>query len=411
MPSAKNDDLRQLMARARAQLAVLGDDPLHSPVLLEAVRRETAAAAVAVLPGDDGTRGRRAPAEPFLTLPGVDAGMLAESPAAAQPHDAAPAVAASDVLRAAREAMEKVAAEGTASNLTDFQRISVEAIVQLTGRPAMRYRNGVVQSPPNDEGDNSRWRTFVATARSKINRASASVGQVGLVRGDGSVEAIGTAWRLGADLVVTNRHVAAAFAKDRTVAPSKWKLDSKKKAVVNFSATDASLSDVRFDVDALGFCADEESIDFAVFRLRAGSAAFPAALPLDFSAESVGREIGAGAAKRFEGEEVYVVGHPFRDVATAATTTVFGVADGLKRCSPGLVTAISKLEHAFEHDCSTLGGNSGSCVLSVARHRVVGLHYGGVSVNENQIGLANVALGLFRLGAHRAAEILKTGAV
>jgi hypothetical protein len=387
MPSARNDDLRQLVNRARTQLAGIGD-PSGSGVLLESVRSTISRAAFE--------------SAATVELPGVDSGT---------PLDAAPAVAANDVVRAAQEAIESVAAGGSASNLTDFQRVSLEAIVQLTGRPAMRYRDGVVQQPPNSEGDNERWRTFIATARSKINKASASVGQVARSRADGGFDPIGTAWRIGEDLVVTNRHVAALIVFDSSIAPAKWKYDPAEAAVVNFTVTDEATKTIRFDVSELLFCAEETSVDFAVFRLKAGAQAMPKPLPLDFDAKSIGGEIEVGGNMHFQGSEIYVVGHPFRAAATSATASVFGVADGFKRCSPGLVTAISKFEHAFEHDASTLGGNSGSCVLSVTSHRVVGLHYGGVSVDANQIGLANVALGLSRLAPHRAADILREGKV
>ncbi|HEX2834674.1 MAG TPA: serine protease [Thermoanaerobaculia bacterium] len=388
MPLTSNsrDDLRQLVGRARAQLANVGGDPFTSGVLLESVKSTVRGVALE---------------SAAIELPGVDSGTI----------EATPTVAAHDVVRAAQEAIETVAAGGSASNLTDFQRVSLEAIVQLTGRPAMRYRDGVVQPPPNEEGDNERWRTVVATARSKINKASASVGQVGLSRADGGADPIGTAWRLGNDLVVTNRHVAALMVVNTGGSPLQWKYDPAKGAVVNFTVTDDAKKPLRFDISELLFCAEEQSVDFAVFRLAAGAQALPKALPLDFEASSVGEEIEVGGAKRFQGSEIYVVGHPFRAIATSATTSVFGVADGFKRCSPGLVTALSQFEHAFEHDASTLGGNSGSCVLSVSAHKVVGLHYGGVSVDSNQIGLANVALGLARLGNHRAAEILRAGKV
>jgi V8-like Glu-specific endopeptidase len=66
---------------------------------------------------------------------------------------------------------------------------------------------------------------------------------------------------------------------------------------------------------------------------------------------------------------------------------------------------------AFEHDCSTLGGNSGSCVLSVGGHVVVGLHYAGLDVDAAGRGSANVALALSRLGSHPGAQLLRAGRV
>lgn len=379
------DEAIALARRARAQLAQTRGKPLESNVLRGALRDHLEAA-------------------------GTQASMhevLRESTAA---PSAAVAVATSDVAAAAGRAMEKVDS-GQASNLTEFEFVSLEAIVQLTGRPAMRYTDGRVGMPPNDLGENDRWRTFVAVARSKINNTSASVGQVAIVTGGASAP-IGTAWRLGDDLVVTNRHVAAALVSSRTLPPAEWTLDLATQSIVDFNVTDAATTQRRFAVTALLYCADEDSVDMAVLRIDGAGAVLPPPLKLDFAAESVGRDIDNGGATTFQGEEIYIVGHPFRQFASSQSAAVFGNADAFKRCSPGLVTLIPQREHAFEHDCSTLGGNSGSCVLSVSGHKVVGLHYGGAEVNQmTGIGRANLALGLARLGDHRAAAILREGRV
>jgi endonuclease G len=38
----------------------------------------------------------------------------------------------------------------------------------------------------------------------------------------------------------------------------------------------------------------------------------------------------------------------------------------------------------FTHDCTTLSGSSGSCLLDFGRHSVLGLHYGGNYLVENR---------------------------
>jgi V8-like Glu-specific endopeptidase len=87
---------------------------------------------------------------------------------------------------------------------------------------------------------------------------------------------------------------------------------------------------------------------------------------------------------------------------------VFGKADGAIRLSPGKVTARQSAKKRFEHDCSTLGGSSGSCVVDFAGHCVVGLHFGGVDVDElTGRGTANVAIMLAALGDHPAVEQLR----
>lgn len=385
-----NDDARELVKRARMSLRRVGADALQSGAVFEAVRAKSAKVA---------------------RLDDISALAMQESvaPGGLAPPSTSATVAAHDVVQAAQDALDTVADEGTASNLTDFQFASLEAIVQLTGRPAIRYTDGRVQSPPNDVGDNERWRTFIAIARSKIDRASASVGQVGFRRDGMQPSLVGTAWRLGENLVVTNRHVARDFAIDPDLDPSLWTLHPAKPAVVDFTITDIATSVKQFAVAELVYCAAEETVDIAVLRLTPDGGQLPPALALDFDAGSVGRNIPVGGVPQFHGEEIYIVGHPFRATATSETATVFGIADGFKRCSPGRVTLIPEREHAFEHDCSTLGGNSGSCVFTVSAHKIVGLHYGGLEVKANGVGRANVALGLARLGNHRAAEILRAG--
>ncbi|HEX8412206.1 MAG TPA: serine protease [Thermoanaerobaculia bacterium] len=322
------------------------------------------------------------------------------------------AVAENDVVSAARRAAEKVD-NGETSKVTAFERVSLEAIVHLTGRPPLRYTDGKVQPPPNDEGDNGRWRTFIAIARKKINDASASVGQVAIAREARPRQHVGTAWRLGDDLIVTNRHVAFEFVRDNTIAPPEWALDPRRPVIVDFNVTDAATTARRFPAAELVYCAPEAHVDVAILRLDKSAGALPAPLPLDFEAGSVGRELSVAGSPEFRGEEVYVVGHPFRAIASQQSLTVFGKADGFKRCSPGLVTVLpNDPPMSFEHDCSTLGGNSGSCVLSVSRHRVVGVHYGGADVEvATSMGRANLALALARLGQHRLATIFRQGRV
>jgi len=378
-------DVRRLARQLRAQLATSRGNPLESSGLRVALRdRLTAAEARTRI---------------------TEIGLESAAPSVA------PSVAAADVTAAAVRAMEKVDA-GAESNLTDFEVVSLEAIVQLTGRPAMRFTDGRVGMPPTDLGENDRWRVLVATARSKINSASASVGQVAIETAGGGTEAIGTAWRLGTDLVVTNRHVAAELVADRSIPPAQWSLAPAKVSIVDFNVTDAATTKRRARIAALLYCAPEADVDLALLRLDGGGEALPAPLTLDFTADSVGRSIDSDGTTAFQGEEVYVVGHPVRRFPSSQSAAVFGSADGFKRCSPGVVTAIPTRPHAFEHDCSTLGGNSGSCVLSVSGHRVVGLHYGGANVNEaTGMGRANLALALARLSGHPAAAMLEQGKV
>jgi hypothetical protein len=167
-----------------------------------------------------------------------------------------------------------------------------------------------------------------------------------------------------------------------------------------------------FSVNKIAYCSPEEAIDLAILQLDFGGNTPPPPLGLDWAPDSIGVEIlESGEEKpKFKGKEIYVVGHPYRQVASNVIAKVFGSADGSKRFSPGYVTSIEGPH--LEHDCSTLGGNSGSCVLSAGRHAVVGLHSGSRDVDAcSAKGSANVALAFSRLSGSPAIEILRSGRV
>ena len=62
---------------------------------------------------------------------------------------------------------------------------------------------------------------------------------------------------------------------------------------------------------------------------------------------------------------------------------VFGTKFGVKRAALGEVLDGSGTPTLF-HDCSTLGGNSGSPVFAVATGRVVGIHRSGFFMYRNE---------------------------
>ena len=65
----------------------------------------------------------------------------------------------------------------------------------------------------------------------------------------------------------------------------------------------------------------------------------------------------------------------------------------VKRLQPGRAVTYSAKFSALEHDCSTLGGNSGSPVVDLETHEVIGLHFGG------RYGVGNYAVPLWMLTA------------
>ena len=62
-------------------------------------------------------------------------------------------------------------------------------------------------------------------------------------------------------------------------------------------------------------------------------------------------------------------------------TAIFGDVYDKKRLAPGQVTAVAADQLC--HDCSTLGGNSGSVLLDFATGEAVGLHFAGRFLENN----------------------------
>lgn len=318
-----------------------------------------------------------------------------------------------DVVSHVQSAMAKAANGESPAKLTDLEFASLEAIVEVTGRPAMRFDDGRVQMPPADVGDNEFWRVLVAVAKSKINKAAASVGRITLTDPAGLPQPIGTGWCCPGGLIVTNRHVVDDLVRDRRGAPVTWNLDEARYPRIEFNVTDHFTATRNFMISKVVYYASEAAFDVALLRVSASLSELPPPLPLEWNVAELGVMTAGppGAAASFQGRDVYVIGHPYRPLGSTLTQSIFGAVDGNKRWSPGKVTRLDVENFCLEHDCSTLGGNSGSCVLSANLHRVVGIHFGGVDVDATGKGTANVALALSQLGSNPLADILRTGNV
>ncbi|MEZ0390495.1 MAG: serine protease [Verrucomicrobium sp.] len=85
------------------------------------------------------------------------------------------------------------------------------------------------------------------------------------------------------------------------------------------------------------------------------------------------------------GHPVTVVGYPAKPNGhnPLFTDGIFGGKYGVKRAAMGEVIRTNK-QALIYHDCSTLGGNSGSPVLSLESHGVVGIHSSGAFIYKNE---------------------------
>jgi len=274
-------------------------------------------------------------------------------------------------LEAGQRAVGRILTEGPDADFAPGEEAGLEAIILLFGRPAILIQDGRFFPPPTD------W-TQLEQHRAGIERTCERVGRIE-VEGHPSLEWIGTGFLVGPDVIMTNRHVAVEFTAPR--ANGRWGISPGMKARIDFAEELGGGPGAEFAIRSL--IGIHGRHDLALFRIErqggaGGAAAVPAPLRLAATAERPGPLLG---------RTVYVVGYPAWDGRRndpEPMQRLFGNIYNVKRLQPGKVIGRDAGRGTFSHDCSTLGGNSGSCVVDLETHRVLGLHFGGSYRQSNQ---------------------------
>ena len=135
-----------------------------------------------------------------------------------------------------------------------------------------------------------------------------------------------------------------------------------------------------FKVSDILYLADKTAPDVALLRITGEN--LPAALPL-------------APAEAGLDDLVALVGYPAYDDRNddQAMAHYFRDLYNVKRFAPGKVMQALSAGVVLRHDCTSLGGNSGSPLIRLSDGKVVGLHYSGV------YGVANSAVGVGTLRA------------
>ena len=194
------------------------------------------------------------------------------------------------------------------------------------------------------------------------------------------IEYVGTGWFVAPDVVVTNRHVATLIARwdgrqyafsrgvaGRTIVPT---LSTAHE--FDDLAPDASRS---FPVEEVLYIEpDTGDNDIAFIRVKRRT---------NGAKQDVVKIAQRNAA---EGARVLVVGYPARasrDVIPdqQMMKNLYRDRFDVKRAAPGLVQASAA--GPMKHDCTTLGGNSGSVVFDMDSGAAVGLHFAGLYQESN----------------------------
>jgi endonuclease G len=250
--------------------------------------------------------------------------------------------------------------------LSDTELYNLEAIVLPLNRPAVFVKGNSYDDLP------AAW-SYLNTAdlKQRLGSNFPSIGRVN-VPNSPLIPYAGTAFVVGKELMMTNRHVAEVFSRGLGVnilyTPGDAQIGftheaNEAKNVVQLTVTKVEMIHPFWDM--------------ALLRVD-GLAQEPLTLCADATSDLIGHDVA-------------VVGYPALDPRNniALQNQVFGGKFNVKRLQPGTLrpqTKIRSFENvvdALTHDASTLGGDSGAAVLDVRTGHVVALHFGGEYLKAN----------------------------
>ena len=265
-------------------------------------------------------------------------------------------------------------------------QIALETIVMKTGRPVLQVSHDEALLEFRD-ADSEFWRARLTAAKTPLVKAIRAVGRVE-VANHPNLEWLGTGWLVQPDIIVTNRHVAAEFGNKRG---DKFVFRSgvfgDMSANIDFLEEFGSSARNEMVLREILHIEDEDGPDLAFLRVDSAGGVLSPHIPLSM------REPRAS-------QDVAVIGYPARDSRIPEIDVmerIFGDVFDKKRLAPGQLREPS--DGSLTHDCSTLGGNSGSVVLDLDSGEAVGIHFAGTYLKANfAVPAALVADRLSRIG-------------
>lgn len=260
--------------------------------------------------------------------------------------------AAAQVAGPAQEALNALS---NGEEPTPTQLAALELVIR-TLRPALLSKNGVLpELEPEVAPSFEEWEGFRATVKPFLY----TIGRIDLISGKG----VGTGFLLSKTLLVTNKHVldVLSYGTNRL---------EKGQAVVRFRQEWGGRTER--PVDIVEVVAVHPTLDMALLRIEE-KVFEDERVPLTIETADVGA-----------GQKVVAVGYPFKDEVRNPLfiSALFGDRFGVKRAAPGEV--VGTASQTIFHDCSTLGGNSGSPIISMDKTRVVGIHRDGFFMYRNE---------------------------
>jgi hypothetical protein len=300
------------------------------------------------------------------------------------------------LLRETRRAADKLDRHPEAP-LSRGERLALEAVVRTDGsRPTLLIRDGAVD-PAHPLA--REWADRLTLNRDRVRALAGSVGRIEPANATAS-RFFGTGWVVDAaqGLVLTNLHVLEAMWQrlPHTMVKTGDTFRLFGGAFMDFAVESGSTATHRFQVveaKPSGVDGPEFArLDAAVLRIEpADGQAVPQAVPVVADPDGPRGNLASFCVIGFPGPPAHTTGvHEVVDWAWV-NATLFGNRYGVKRLAPGLAHrplgsfAGDDRPWVFGHDATTLGGSSGSPILSWLDDApaAFGLHFAGASVDTN----------------------------
>jgi endonuclease G len=271
---------------------------------------------------------------------------------------------------------EMLDAEGAANerlqvNRLPQQAIHLESIIMRRRRPVLAIRYGKAVLEFTDEADAPLWKARLDSAATVLERAIPSVGRIELT-GNPDFSWVGTGWLVSPRYLVTNRHVAEEFARSESDGfVMQTGPDGEMAASIDMlQEIDRNDTQV-FAVKGVAYIEPRPGLDLAFLEVEQidGTVATP---------------IRLSATTPTKNPFIATIGYPAFDSRIPEPDLmkqIYGEIFDKKRLAPGAITDVD--QDRVLHNCTTLGGNSGSVVVDLKSGEALGLHFSGSFLRTN----------------------------
>lgn len=258
------------------------------------------------------------------------------------------------------------------------REMQLESIVMRTTRPILTINNNETKLIFIDQADSEIWGERIKKAKPVLDDAIRAVGRID-PKG-GQLSWVGTGWLVAENILVTNRHVAREFAVRKGDGYTfKMGLSEQMTADVDFLQEIDNPASLVFRLIRPLHVEDAPGPDVAFFEIETVSGDTRLAKPIDF------------ATIIAETENIATIGYPAYDSRIPEPDLmerIYGKTYNKKRLAPGGVTRVEQTR--LWHNCTTLGGNSGSVVFDLDKGEAIGLHFSGSFLATNYAVRADV---------------------